>query len=315
MKDFAARSSGFKKRSTEQLLMRSLVLVFLILLSPLSYGAQTETASYMAEVFASGIISTNAEEYRITFSTDGKEAYFARGDAFFPISRKATIYVSTLRDGRWSAPQVAPFSGKHSDIDPFISPDGKKLFFCSDRPVDGVAHNDFDIWVVEKSKNGWGEPRHLGREVNSEADELYPSVTRKGRLFFGSDRPGGHGGWDIYEAEGKKDGRYTNIKSLDEAVNTQGWEFNPLISADGSALLFTALNRKGGFGLGDLYLCHREGERWYPPQNLGPRINTRNDEYHPSVSADRRKLFFVRRIMGELPRPGDIYQIDLNLPF
>ncbi len=99
------------------------------------------------------------------------------------------------------------------------------------------------------------------------------------------------------------------------ASTLKGWEFNPLISADGNVLLFTALNRKGGFGLGDIYLCHREGERWYPPQNLGPRINTRNDEYHPSVSADRRKLFFVRRIIGELPRPGDIYHIELNSAF
>ncbi|HJQ70766.1 MAG TPA: hypothetical protein VKA70_17460 [Blastocatellia bacterium] len=295
--------------------MRSLVLIFLVILAPLSYDAQTAPSSYMAEVLAPGIISTNAEEYRISFSPDGKEAYFARGDAFFPISRKATIYVTTLRDGRWGEPRVAPFSGKHSDIDPFISPDGKKLFFCSDRPVDGAARDDFDIWVIEKSGKFWGEPRHLGSEVNSEADELYPSVSRKGRLYFGSDRPGGRGGWDIYEAEGKKDGRYINVKSLDESINTQGWEFNPLISPDGSALLFTALNRKEGFGLGDLYLCHREGDRWYPPQNLGPRINTRNDEYHPSVSPDRTRLFFVRRIIGELPRPGDIYQIELSLPF
>ncbi len=58
--------------------MRNLILVFLILLTPLSYDAQTETASYTAEVFAPGIVSTGAEEYRITFSTDGKEAYFAQ---------------------------------------------------------------------------------------------------------------------------------------------------------------------------------------------------------------------------------------------
>lgn len=315
MKDSAAQPSGFKRRNGEQLLMRALISVFLVLLTPLSFNAQTGASSHAAEVFAPGIVSTNAEEYRITFSTDGKEAYFARGDAFFPISRKATIFVSSLRDGRWSAPQVAAFSGAHSDIDPFISPDGKRLFFCSDRPIDAAPKRDFDIWVVEKSGKSWGEPRHLGNEVNSEADELYPSVTRKGKLYFGSDRPGGPGGWDIYSAEIKKENRYTNIKSLDEGVNTQGWEFNPLISADGNALLFTALNRKGGYGLGDLYICYREGDRWYPPQNLGPRVNTRNDEYHPAVSQDRRRLFFVRRVIGDLPRPGDLYHIELNLPF
>src|SRR5688500_8847236 len=82
-----------------------------------------------AEVFADGVISDAQEQWRITFTPDGRSAYFASSPEFFPIARKATIYVSRLENGAWSAPVVAPFSGKHSDIDPFITPDGKRLYF------------------------------------------------------------------------------------------------------------------------------------------------------------------------------------------
>src|SRR5687768_16324442 len=107
-----------------------------------------------AEVFADGVISDAQEQWRITFTPDGRSAYFASSPEFFPITRKATIYTSRLENGVWSAPVVAPFSGKHSDIDPFITPDGKRLYFSSIRPVDGATPRDIDIWMVERTIDG-----------------------------------------------------------------------------------------------------------------------------------------------------------------
>ena len=245
---------------------------------------------------------------------------------------KATIYVSHLVNNRWTRPKVAPFSGQYSDIDPFVSPDGRRLYFSSirPRPLDGVIRGDLDIWMVERTARGWSEPVRLGPEVNSPADELYVSASRNGTIYFASGpffpQPGRH--FDIYSAEPEGD-RFANRRPLSGGVNTapsgaageglqDAWEFNPEISVDGRVLIFTSL-RPAGHGLGDLYVSYRRGDTWTRARNLGPTINTDQDEYHPTLSRDRRTLYFVRRIFEPDPFrlvPGDFYHIStrgLNL--
>jgi hypothetical protein len=261
--------------------------------------------------FAPGVISSDREEWRITFSPDGRTAYWAVSDEFFPISRQATIVTSQLRDGVWSTPEVAPFSGVHSDIDPHLAPDGRTLFWSSIRPVDGVARSDADLWMVVRTRGGaWSEPVHLGAAINSPGDELYPSVDASGTLYFASDRAGGAGGWDIYRAR-RQAGGYGAAENLGAGVNTATWDFNPEISADGTLLLFTALDRPDGFGLGDLYGSRLRRGVAQPAVNLGPCINSELDEYHPTLSRDRRSLFFVRHSYTPWVA-GDFYRVRLR---
>ena len=269
-----------------------------------------------AEIFSDGVISDANEQWRITFTPDGETAYFAESVDFFPFTRKATIYVSVYVDGRWSTPVVAPFSGTHSDIDPFISRDGRRLYFSSIRPVGGVLRGDIDIWMVERRATGWSDPIRLGPEVNSPADELYPSASADGTLYFasGPSRPQRGGNFDIYSAQRNGDG-FAPRKPLGPGVNTApttpeptlqaAWEFNPEISPDGRTIVFTSL-RPGGFGLGDLYVSHLENGVWRAARNLGPRVNTDADEYHPTLSRDQRDLYFVRRMRNK----GNFYRIS-----
>lgn len=277
-----------------------------------SGGGRTSEAAAAADVFAPGVVSDGREQWRITFTPDGRTAYFASSDRFFPFSRQATIYVSHLSRTGWSAPEVAPFSGVYSDIDPFLSPDGGRLYFSSIRPVDGRVRGDVDLWMVEREAHGWGEPVHLGPEVNSPADELYPSASADGTLYFASGpffpQPGRH--FDIFRARRSGDGFHPR-EALGGGVNTapsggglqDAWEFNPEVSVDGHTLVFTSL-RPEGYGLGDLYVSNLRDGEWTPARNLGPSVNTAADEYHPTLSRDRRELFFVRRI-GQ----GDFYRI------
>ena len=268
-----------------------------------------------AAIFSNGVISDSREQWRITFTPDGKTAYFAESADFFPFTRQATIYESHFEHGAWSTPTVAPFSGTYSDIDPFISPDGQRLYFSSIRPVNGVTTGDIDIWMVERTPSGWSDPIHLGPEVNTAADELYPSASANGTLYFASGplfpQPGRH--WDIYSAERDGDG-FAPRQALGPAVNTapvagggiqDAWEFNPEITANGKTLVFTSL-RPGGYGFGDLYVSHLENGEWTPAQNLGPLVNTASDEFHPTLSRNQQELYFIRRI----PRRGDFYVID-----
>ncbi|HEX6060219.1 MAG TPA: hypothetical protein VFZ11_14515 [Gemmatimonadaceae bacterium] len=267
-----------------------------------------------AAKFADGVISDAREQWRITFTPDGTTAYFASSDDFFPVTRKATIYVSRLQGDAWSTPVVAPFSGEYSDIDPFISPDGERLYFSSIRPVGGVMRGDIDIWYVARTDGGWGDPVRLGPEVNSPMDELYPSADAAGTLYFASGPAAPHAErhWDIFRAARRGDA-FEAREGL-EAINTtpvpggglqDAWEFNPEISVNGETLVFTSL-RPGGYGLGDLYVSRRAGAAWSAPRNLGPLVNTAADEFHPTLSRSRTELFFVRR--G--PHRGDFYSID-----
>jgi Tol biopolymer transport system component len=275
------------------------------------------SAGAAATIFSPGVISDASEQWRITFSANGKTAYFAASPEFFPFTRRATIYVSHREGEQWSTPQVASFSGQFSDIDPALSPDGQRLYFSSIRPVNGTMRGDIDIWMVERTANGWSEPMHLGPEVNTpDADELYPSITANGVLYFASGpffpQPGKH--FDIYSADRRGSG-FAMRESVGPSINTlpgpsdvslqDAWDFNPEISVDGKTLLFTSL-RPGGFGLGDLYVSHKVGGQWTPARNLGPSVNTAADEYHPTLSRNRQQIHFVRR----LPFRGDFYQID-----
>ena len=257
-----------------------------------------------ASVFAAGSISSDDEEYRITFTPDGGTAYFARGTGFFPQSRRATILESRLVDGEWSEPVPASFSGAYPDIDPWVSPDGESLYFSSIRPVDGVERRDAEVWRVDREGDGWSDPVHLAA-VGSDGDELGASVSADGVLWFASDRPGGAGGWDLYTAEPEGDGFAAPAPAAD--INTGIWEFNPAISSDGSLLVFTSIGRLEGSGLGDLFVSTITDGTWTAADPVA--INTPADEYHASFSPDGETLYFVRR-SGQ----GDIYEFPWILP-
>ena len=269
-------------------------------------------------LFAPGVISDANRQWRITFTPDGRTAYFGESEGFFPATRQATIYVTHSVNGSWTTPVVAPFSGIHSDIDPFITPDGQRLYFSSIRPVDGVLRGDIDIWYVERTSSGWGPAVRLGDEVNSPMDELYPSASARGDLVFGVGPPAptASADWDIYYASRLGNGfsprrpiAVVNTHVAFDATNpTADWEFNPEVSSDGRTLVFTSL-RPGGYGYGDLYVSHLRDDTWSAPRNLGPAVNTAADEFHPTLGPGGL-LYFVRNSFG--PTNGDIFVIEAS---
>src|SRR5690606_24638200 len=157
-----------------------------------------------------------------------------------------------------------------------------------------------------------------GPEVNSDLDELYPSLSADGTLYFGVGPfgPTPEADWDIYYAARRGRGfaprqPITEINTdlpWDPSDPTADWEFNPEISVDGKMLIFTSL-RPGGFGSGDLYVSHFHRGKWSEPENLGPAVNTPEDEFHPTLSRDRRTLYFARTILTSGLVPSDFYSI------
>jgi Tol biopolymer transport system component len=253
------------------------------------------------KLFAEGVINTDADTYGPTFTPDGKSLYFAKRIKRGELEH---IFVSHFVGGKWGEPRVAEFSGKFFDKEPFISPDGSRLFFSSNRPVEGETPNkDFDIWVVRRAGRGWGAPEHLGAPVGVGGDDDYPSVAANGTLYFGSTREGGKGRVDLYRVRRVK-GKYRTAENLGDAINTPETEADPYIAPDESYLIFTS-TRPGGFGRGDLYISFNRKGVWTTPKNLGAKVNTDVFDYTPLVTPDGKYLFFSRAW-------GKIYQIDFG---
>ena len=279
-------------------------------------------------IFGAGVISTGDDESHPAFTPDGRTLYFLKNTPDFS---HWTIVVSRFERGRWSAPEVAPFSGQYRDADPFITPDGQRFFFISTRPVDGKRKEDNDIWMMEKKGDGWGAPQHLGPTINSEANEWFPTIASNGALYFGSERPGGQGSADIWRAP-LTQGRYGAAENIGQPINSRAGEFEPLIAPDESFLIFAAAGRDGGLGAFDLYVSWRKEGVWTQPLNLGEGINSSRWDFAPKLSPDGRYFFFAsnrsfadrpldkRMNYAELisrlrsPRNGlrDIYQVEAS---
>jgi len=278
-------------------------------------------------LFAPGVISTGDYESHPAFTPDGNTLYFLKDSPGFHFW---TIFVSRFAEGHWSTPQLAPFSGQYRDADPFISADGKHLFFISDRPVPGKAHHDLDIWTMDRDGDGWSAPRNLGLPVNSEGQEWYPTLAADGTLYFGSDRKGGKGRTDIWRAR-FVDGKYAEPENLGEAINSAQEEYEPFIAPDQSYLLFMGDNREGR-GDSDLFVSWQCHGAWSKAEPLGAGVNSDGSEYSPKISPDGKYFFwsstrtdvaklsqkpfdtaaYLQRIHAPGNGLGDIYQIDVD---
>ncbi|HEX4852382.1 MAG TPA: hypothetical protein VFV08_16310, partial [Puia sp.] len=187
---------------------------------------------------------------------------------------------------------------------------GKKLFFVSNRPVDGDSINDFDIWYVEKLNGKWEHPTNIGKPVNTDANEFYPSIASNGNLYFTAEYERGKGKEDIYVAKWE-DGKYSEPESLDSAVNSPLYDFNAFVSPDEQFIIFTSYGRSDDKGRGDLYISRKDAQgKWKPAVNMS-FINSPRLDYCPFVSFDKKILFFSSErsdLKGKFPGHPATYQ-------
>jgi Tol biopolymer transport system component len=277
------------------------------------------------ELFAPGVLSTGMDELNAVFLPGGKEVFFSlhrRGMDFVLVHMQEV-------DGRWTEPEIAPFSGEYSDVDPAVSPDGKRIYYCSNRPRSGsgAPENNFDIWYVEKTASGWSEPVNAGAPINTDADEFYPSFTKEGTIYFQSRREGCVGLSDIYRAE-LVHGAYERAECLPETINSPGFEGDAFIAPDESYLIVST-HRDVNIGQADLYISFRaEDGSWLPLRNMGEAVNSIGGENCQILSPCGKYLFFTSRrfkhsnqsygaIKEGWSEPqnglGDIYWVDAKI--
>ena len=276
----------------------------LILLCGICASAFAQRNEAGAEEFAPGVISTG-KGFTVTFLPDGKTVYFTARELSSTAAKSPLhVYESHLQNGKWEAPKAARFSSAQwSDLDPFITDDGRKMFFVSTRPAPGKTSSkpDMDIWFSEWKNGDWSDPEWM-KEINSDAKEGAPSMDRKGTLYFFSDRGAEANQNSIYTSHAVGD-HYSAPDKLPSPVNAGPSDTSPWIAPDGQTLLFYS-TRPGGFGQADVYVTFLKNGTWSNPVNLGPQVNTADFEYNPEVSRDGSTLYFGRG--------GKIYFIPLD---
>lgn len=245
------------------------------------------------ELFAPGIVSNGLAVRDMAMTPDGSELFFCvvggRNDV-------ASIVGARRVGDRWTVPEVAMFSGssKALDLEPHIQPDGKRFFFMSNRPRPGMGLDDRneDLWVMERTADGWSEPRNLGAPVNSDLMEYFPSVTRKGTLYFGR---GARGGENVIWRARWVDGRYGEPERLPPQVNAGRNRFNAFVAPDESYLILSIIGLPDAIGQTDYYVCFRSADdEWSEPVNLGSPVNQKGSfGFSPFVSPDGKVFFFM----------------------
>jgi len=221
-----------------------------------------------------------------TFSPDGREVFWK--PVWSPLT---AIHGSQMVRGRWTKDAIARFSAENlGDDAPFISPDGKKMFFLSQRPVT-TKELPFPyvekIWVMDKIGDGWSEPQKLPEIVNGTAGMHWQiSADGTGNLYFGA------AGGKIYRAA-FRDGRYGKPEPLGDSVNNERTgNFSPCIAPDGSYLLFSRVVPLYSY---QMFLSFRKPDgTWTEAVNLSEYLK-KPYSLNPRVTADGKYFFFTGR--------------------
>ena len=267
-----------------------------LLICGLLLFTQSTQRSTAPELFAPNVISTADDELNAAFTPDQQTLFFTK---ILPSNRAAVIMVAHKRGNSWTTPEIAPFSGRYADYDPFVSPDGAHIFFISNRPKPDSAstrpQRTYDIWVVDKEGNGWSAARSVGAPINTDGQEFYPTVAASGTLYFSSTRPGGKGAGDIYRAR-FVDGHYAEPENLGDSVNAAVHDGDPYIAPDESYLIFASYGRPDdpgrGSAQGDLYISENVNGVWSKARHLDAPISSPAWDYCPIVSPDGKYFYF-----------------------
>lgn len=251
--------------------------------------------------FAEGVISTtDNSEFELTFSADGLKTYFSRRKP----KGKQKIYVSNFKNDTWSTPKLADFSTDRDET-ALITPNGKFLFFGSERPIPNKPNKgnfDMNIWMMEKTDNGWSDPKPLPEPINAVQVEKEEWPSSNNNFFFTNDNENFYftamkrGTKSIKLYETKFDGKdFSEPKVIDGIWEDEKfWVYSAVISPDGTYLVFNSFDALGGAGGEDIFVSRKTENGWSNAKSIGQMVNTKDEESSPRFSRDGKYFFFSR---------------------
>jgi len=256
--------------------------------------ATSSDALPTATIFAPGAIAGAADDGAAAFTPDGATVYFMRGTDSF------TLMESQRKDGHWSTPRAAPFSGQWRDLDPAMAPDGSFLLFISNRPavpggkpIDEVhaghrrTGEGMNLWRVDRRSAGWGAPVRLPDTVNTCSTTFAPSIAADGSIYF-IGCAGTDGGFHLLRSvylNGTYQPPYV-VKLGDADAQIR----DPAIAPDRSFMVFSIKHDlKQPYRLA---IAFHTPEGWSAPHDLGDTVNGGKHSMGSQLGPDHRTLYF-----------------------
>ena len=292
-----------------------LALILVVLTDPArdDVAAVSTFSDWSSPVNLGPVVNSTSGDFAPAVSKNGLSLYFSSDRAGSLGASDIWVAQRNSGDDPWGVPVNlgAPINTPFGERAPSFSRDGHWMFFVSDRP--GTVGGD-DIWAAWRTNIhddfSWQLPINLGGGINSitfDAGSTFFENEDAGTplIFFGSTRPGGPGGEDLYVSAQTADGSFGPAIVIAELSSPQA-DRRPTIRFDGLEIIFFS-NRPGTFGGADLWASSRQTvfERWSAPLNLGHVVNSAANEAPSYLSSDGLALFMTS------DRPGGFGGTDL----
>lgn len=246
------------------------------------------------------------------FTPDGKTVFFTHRDG------TVTIMMATRRNGIWSKPRIAPFSGRWRDIEPSMAPDGSYLVFVSNRPQKGSGAPltgyfggrpqpgaGGNIWRVDRKGEGWGEPVRLPDIINGSSAIYSPAIAGDGSIYFNQPDPVTRKS-HIYRAQATRGGFQEPVAlSISDGTHPA---YDVAVAPDETFIVFSANRAPAKKDQSLLFVAFKRNGIWTGPQALDPPL----EGLESRLSPDLKTLYFEANDGYGAHAHGRIFQVQLR---
>lgn len=254
-------------------------------------------------------------------SPDGKTLYFSRRFDPKDIGGKGDqedIWYSNWDEKKktWGAAKNMgmPLNNADPNFINSISPDGNTLLLGNTYLADSTM--DYGVSVSKRTVNGWSVPQKLiieddDQRNKSDFTNYFMSNSQKILLMSNQRRRDSYGDRDLYVSFLKTDSTWSKPLNLGKNINTKGTEAAPFLAADDRTMYFTS-DGWMGYGGSDIYVTRRLDDtwtNWSTPDNLGPIVNTSQNESYLTLNAAGTRVYFTSEANGD--KDTDIYKLEL----
>ncbi len=264
-------------------------------------------------------VNSEVNEFRPLISPDGKTLFFSRSNHPGNVGGTADdedIWYSELDEasGTWKeARNIGPvLNNKGPNYISSITPDGNTILLLLGNEYLPNGKMKAGVSVSRKTESGWTEPEALAVENlynYSEKANFYMANNRK-TLLMSIEREDSYGDRDLYASFLNDDGSWTEPVNLGNTLNTASEESAPFLAADDETLYFSS-DGYAGFGGTDIFVTRRLDDtwkNWTEPENLGPDINSENDDEFFNIPASGEYAYYSRGVGTE---NLDIFKLEL----
>ena len=296
LKTYLKNDISQRKRKTAQMRLSKLRDIEMIM---------ENTDPVELEMMSYNINSEEFPEYKPVLSTNDSTIIFTRR-----VNSQEDFYQSELTADGWT--KAVPVNELNTDGNEgahAISPNGKYMIYTRcDAPG---QYRSCDLYISIKKEGKWSEGKYMG-VTNTEAWESQAAFSPDGKtVYFSSAR---NGNKDLYYIE-NKNGKWGEVTSLGDVINTKGNEESPYIHPDGRTMYFMSTGHPGLGGY-DLFVSKLLTDgKWTKPINMGPSINSTEDEGGIFVDRKGKYAYFSKTEKTDTKLKSDIYRFPLPMKF